>query len=67
MAINLDSVFDLEQAYSLWFYKLAHVDHIMTQTNHAHTPLLFILSPRYKLSNIATSALTSKEIIIFEH
>ena len=65
MTINPESFFDLVQAYDLRFDKLTHVDHVMTQTHHPQTPQLLCLSPRNKLSDTATSDLTSKEILIF--
>ena len=65
MDINPNSLFDLVHDHSLRFHKLTHVNYIMTQTHHAQTPLLCCLSPRYQLSDTATSAVTSKEFLIF--
>ena len=65
MAINNDLLITLVYTFTLILTKLIHVDQTMTQTHHAPTPLLFYLSPRYQLSNIETSALTSKDILLF--
>ena len=65
MAINPNLFIVFVHIFSLRLYKLSHVDQTLTYTQYPPTPLFFFLSPRYKLSDIATSALTSKDIHLF--
>ena len=45
--------------------RLTHVDQTVKQTHHALTPLLFSLLPSYQLFDIETSALISKDTLLF--
>ena len=58
MSINPNFFVALVHVSSLRLDRLTHVEQTITQTNHVLTPLLFCLSPRYQLSDIAISALT---------
>lgn len=65
MVINPDFFFILVHAKSFEFNNLTRSDHVMTQTQHALTLLLFCLSIRYKRFDTATSAPLKKRSSFF--
>ena len=67
MSINLNFFVTLVHVSFLRLDGLTLVDKTMIQTPHALTPQLFCLSPRYQLTDIATSSLTSKDTPLFSH